>query len=193
MCSVIARIGGLALFAFGLGLIRADASAEPAEIRWNELATLIVGHRVSIPLAGGVVVEGDALSVRDQALMLDIGRTSDSRQYPKGQAAIPRESVTELRFVEHRGSGGRILGTAVGALVGLVVGGEIAFRGPNSEAVGISTFTASAVACTVAGYYAGKSSDRHSRWLRITRQPTGAGLPSSGIRKLTEVSAADTR
>jgi hypothetical protein len=193
MSSVLARIGGLVLVAFGVGLFRADASTEPAEIQWNELAALIVGHHVSIPLAGGVVVEGDALSVRAQALMLDIGRTSDSRQYPKGQTAIPRASVTEVRLAEHRGSGGRILGTVVGALVGMVVGGEIAVHGPNSEAAGVSTFTASAVACTVAGYYAGKSADRHSRWLRIAPLPAAGVLPSSGILKSAEVPAGDTR
>ncbi len=193
MRSVFARIGGLAVVAFGLGLFRADASAEPADIQWNELATLIVGHHVSIPLAGGVVVEGDALSVRDQALMLDIGRTSDSRQYPKGQTAIPRASITEVRLVEHRGSGGRILGTVVGALVGMVVGGEIAVHGTNSEAAAISTFTASAVACTVGGYYAGSGADRHSKWFRIAPQAAGSGMPAGGNRKLSEVPAGDAR
>jgi hypothetical protein len=181
------------LLAFGVGLFRADASTEPAEIQWNELATLIVGHHVSIPLAGGVVVEGDALSVRDQALMLDIGRTSDSRQYPKGQTAIPRASVTEVRLAEHRGSGGRILGTVVGALVGMVVGGEIAVHGTNSEGAGISTFTASAVACTVAGYYAGRSADRHSRLLRIAPQLAHSGLPVGGVGQPAEALAGAPR
>src|ERR1017187_9304927 len=80
----------------GAGLVR--ASAGPAEIRWNELSALIVGHYVTIPLAGGAVVAGDALSVRVDALMLDIRKTSNARQYPNGQILIPRTAVTEVRL-----------------------------------------------------------------------------------------------
>ena len=85
---------------------------------------------------------------------------------------IPGE-VT-LEGTERRGTGGRILGSAVGALVGVVAGAEIAVHGTHSEAAVVSTFTATAVVCTVAGYYAGRSADRHARLLRIA--PTvGAG------------------
>ena len=193
MKSVLARNGGFLLVAFGLRLFRLDASTGPAEVRWNELAGLLVGHQVSVPLAGGVVVEGETLSVREEALMLDIRKTSDSSRYPKGQTPIPRASITEVRIVEHRGSGGRILGTVVGALVGMVVGGEIAAHGANSEAATVLTFTASAVACTVAGYYIGRSADRHSTWLRIAPQPTASDLPARGVGRLAEAPLGDPR
>lgn len=152
---------------FLVAVLPATAATPPAEIRWNELAALIVGHHVSIPLPGGGSVEGEALSVRDDSLVLDIGKTSDPGRYPKGQTPIPRASVTEVRLVERRGSGGRILGTVVGALGGMVAGGEIAAHGTRSEGAVVSTFTATAVAGTVAGYFAGRSADRHTRLLRI--------------------------
>jgi hypothetical protein len=193
MKSVFVRNGVLLLVTLGLALFRANASAGPVEVRWNELATLLVGHHVSIPLAGGVVVEGETLSVRDESLMLDIWKTSDSSRYPKGQAPIPRASITVVRIMEQRGSGGRILGTIVGAIVGMVAGGEIAAHGANSEAAGIITFTASAVACTVAGYYAGRSSDRHSTWLRIAPQSAGSDLPARGVGRLAEAPSGDPR
>jgi hypothetical protein len=158
----------------GLGLFPAAAATAPADIRWNELAALIVGHHVSIPLPGGGFVEGEALSVRDDSLVLDIGKTSSASRYPKGQAPIPRASVTEVRLAERRGTGGRILGTVVGALAGAVAGAELAVHKTRSEAAGVPTFTATAVAVTVAGYCAGRSADRHTRLLRIA-PAAGAG------------------
>ena len=160
----------------GTGFVRASAGGGPAEIRWNELSALIVGHPVAIPLATGTEVAGEALSVRDDALMLDIRKTSDARRYPKGEALIPRTAVTEIRLTENRGAGARVLGSAVGALVGIVAGAEIAAHGTRTEGAAVSTFTAAAVACTVGGYYAGRSVDRHSRLLRIA-PAAGAGSP----------------
>ena len=167
MNNAIVRSAWLLVAAPGFGPFLSIAAAPPPEIRWNEMAALIVGHRVSIPLPGGGLVEGEALSVRDDSLVLDIGKTSDPIRYPKGQTPVPRASVTEVRLAERRGTGGRILGTAVGALAGIVAGAEIAVHGTQSEAAGVSAFTATAVAFTVAGYYAGRSADRHTRLLRI--------------------------
>jgi hypothetical protein len=150
-----------------VAVFRGAAAAPPAEIRWNELAALIVGHRVSVPLPGGGIVGGEALSVRDNTLVLDVGKTSDASRYPKGQTPIPRASVTEVRLAERGGVGGRILGSAVGALIGIVGGAEIAVHGTRSEGPAVSTFTATAVACTVAGYFAGRAVDRHTRVLHI--------------------------
>ncbi len=65
------------------GLMLAQATAQSAEIRWNELATLIAGQQVTIPLPGGGAVAGEVLSVRDDSLMLDVSRTSDAARYPK--------------------------------------------------------------------------------------------------------------
>ncbi len=185
MNKVPARAVLLLATLLGFGLFRANAGMAPVDIRWNELAALIVGHHVSIPVAGGGVVEGQALSVRDDGIMLDIVKTSDANLYAKGQTTIRRSTVTEVRLVERRGTGGRVLGTVVGALLGIVVGAEIAGHGTNSEAAGVSTFSAVAVACTVGGHYAGKRADSHTRLLRIAPSPAeSAALP---------VPAADAR
>ena len=158
----------LLLAAPSVGMFSAVAATHPSDIRWNELAALIIGHRVSIPLPGGILVEGEALSVRDDSLVLDIARTTNASRYPKGQTPIPRAAVTEVRLAERRSTGGRILGTAVGALTGVVAGAEIAVHGTHSEAAGVSAFTATAVAFTLGGYFAGRRVDRHVRLLRIT-------------------------
>ena len=138
-----------------------------AEIRWNELAALVVGQDVTIPLLGGGAVAGEVLSVREDSLMMDVRRTSNAARYPTGQTAIPRSAFAELRLNERHGAGGRILGSVVGALVGMVAGAEIAVRGTDSEGAAVTTFAATSVACTVGGYYAGRSMDRRTRVLHI--------------------------
>lgn len=170
---VFSRGVWLLAIALSLGPFCANAGTAPAEIRWNELAALIVDHHVSIPIAGGAVVEGEALSVRDDSLMLDIRNTSDASRYAKGQTSIPRSFVTEIRLAERRGTGGPILGTVVGALLGMVAGAEIAVHGTRSEAAGVSTFSAIAVASTVGGYYTGRSLERHMRLSRIAPPDRG--------------------
>jgi hypothetical protein len=77
--------------------------------------------------------------------------------------------------VERRSTGGRILGTAVGGLTGIVAGAEIAAHaeGFRSEGVMVSSFTATAVALTVTGFLIGRSADRHTRLLRIAPETGG--------------------
>src|SRR4051794_8800397 len=84
----------------------AGQAAEPtAEIHWNELAGLIAGQDIVVPLPGGAIA-GQALSVREDSLLMVVQRTSDPR-YPKGQASVPRAGISEIRLTEHRGTGGR--------------------------------------------------------------------------------------
>jgi len=144
----------------------AHAGEPAADIHWNELAGLIAGQDISIPLERGAVA-GQVLSVREDSLLMVVQRTSDPARYPKGQVAIPRANVSEIRLAEHRGSGGRVLGSVVGALLGIVAGAEIAVHGTNSEAAGVTVFSAVAVGVTVAGYYAGRGFDRNVRVLHI--------------------------
>lgn len=151
-------------------------AATPSEILWNELAALTVGHEVTIPLNDGATVRGEVLSVRKHDLLIDVARTSDSRRYPKGEVALPRTAFREVHLYERHGNGGRVLGSVVGALVGIVAGAEIAAHGTNTEAAAVPTFTGTAVASTVFGYYVGRSMDRRTRVLRISDAPDVATL-----------------
>jgi hypothetical protein len=156
-----------------LTLMPEAVGADQAPIHWGELSGLILGHEVTVPLEDGVVVAGQVLAVRDQSLMLDVRRTSNATRYPVGAASLPRAAITEIRVVEHRGSGGKILGTVVGLLAGFIVGAEVAAHGTRSEAAGVSTFSAIAVGGTVGGYYAGKSMDVRKRVLVVLPSVNG--------------------
>jgi hypothetical protein len=158
-----------------LGAARTAAGGDPVEIRWNELATQIVGREIAIPLEGGVTVAGQALAVGDQSLLLDIRKSSDPRRYARGETSLPRAAIAEVRVLEKRGKGGRVVGAVLGTLVGFVGGMEIAEASTrsSSNAAALSVFIAIWGGSAVGGYYAGRSTDRHWKRLRIAPAEPG--------------------
>ena len=170
----MSHFAGLPVAAALLSLVAlpAAAASAPIEVQWNELAPMILGQTVSVALSGGAVVQGEAVSVRDASLALNIRKTSDSRAYPRGEASLPRTAIVELRLVETRGVGGRVLGTVVGAIVGMVGGAELAVHSTNTEGPAVAAFTSVAVSSAVGGYYTGRMVDRHIRVIRIA-PPSG--------------------
>jgi hypothetical protein len=114
-------------------LVQASVHAEtrPLELKWGELAATIQGHRVELTLTGGTRVTGDVAAIRDDAMVLDVKKSSDARAYPKGNASIPRGSI-QLVKLKRSGAWGRTLGTTLGVLSGLTVGGYVAGTTQNS-------------------------------------------------------------
>src|ERR1700687_4019964 len=74
------------------------AASAPVELKWNELNTVIYGQIVELTLPGAFKIKGDVLAVREDALVLDIKTTSDAKAFPRGNAVIPRASVTLLKL-----------------------------------------------------------------------------------------------
>jgi hypothetical protein len=95
-----------------LSLFQASSQAEtrPLELKWNELAPTIQGHAVELTLSGGTKVTGDVAAIRDEAMVLDVKKTTDAKTYPKGNAAIPRASI-QLVKLKRSGAWGKTLGT----------------------------------------------------------------------------------
>ena len=101
------------------------AASKPVELKWNELSTVIYGQSVELTVPDASTIKGDVVAVRDDALVLDVKTTSNAKAFPKGNAAIPRASVTLLKLEKH-GSNWRTTGTIIGVLSGVMVGGYIA-------------------------------------------------------------------
>ena len=141
--------------------------AGPVRLRWNELAPLIQKKRVDVTLTDGTTVRGEAITVRDDALVMDVAGSSNARVYPKGNGPIPRTSVALIRLERMRGSWGRNLGTTIGLLSGLMIGGYVTAQVANSAGTGIPLFLVFASGVTMTGYYAGKSLDRKVTTIRI--------------------------
>jgi hypothetical protein len=107
------------------------------------------------------------VAVREDTLVMDVKKASGESHYAKGSATIPRGSIGLIRLDRKRGGWGRTMGTVVGVLTGLVLGGYTAAVHTNSAGVGIPVFLGIASGVSIAGYYAGKELDRRITSIKI--------------------------
>jgi hypothetical protein len=143
------------------------AQSTPTELKWGELDQLIGGHQIQLVLPDGTVIKGEAVAIREDSLVMDVKKTSNKDSQPKGNAAVPRDSVVLLRLERRRGSWGRSLGTTVGVIAGVVLGGYAAGTLTSSAGPGIATFIGVASLGTVAGNMAGAEMDRKVTFIKV--------------------------
>jgi hypothetical protein len=143
------------------------ATSGALELRWNELAPVISGRTITVVAPGGATLTGEVMTVRDDALLLEIKKSSNRAVYPGPSASIPREAVTQLTLERRRGSWGRNMGTIIGVLTGVVVGGYVAGTTADSAGTGIPIFLAIASGITVGGYYVGRAADTQTTVIRV--------------------------
>jgi hypothetical protein len=149
------------------GQTQVFAASTAVELKWDELHDIIYRHSVELTLPGAYTVKGDVAAVRADALVLDIKKTSDTKAFPKGNGVIPRSSITFLK-VEQRGkSNWHTMGTIIGVLSGVVLGGYIAGRTATDVGPGIAIFLTSASAISVAGFLAGRSIEKKTTMIRV--------------------------
>ena len=136
------------------------------EVRWSELAPLIVGRDVTVRLADGSSFRGELLVVRDDALVVaGAGRTA--AKAVNGSGAIERSLVQRIIVRKTTGAWGRHLGTVIGVMTGLLVGGYVTGQVADSAGVGSPLFLTLASGMTVAGYYTGRQLDTRVTVIRI--------------------------
>lgn len=152
------------------------AESSPVELRWNELASMIVGHQVEAVLADGAVLSGEAVTVRETALVMDVKEVHGAHEYQRGSATIPRAEVTLIKVQRTRGSWGRSMGTVVGVLSGVSVGSYVAAFHTSSASAGIPTFVGMASGMSLSGYYIGRQLDRRLTLIRIIPDKNSAVL-----------------
>ena len=138
--------------------------SKPLEMRWNELAPLIGGQRVEVLLNDGIKVKGEVIAVREDTILLDV--SAAAKGYPKGNGTVARSSLMQINLERRRGAWGRTLGTVLGILTGLTVGGYAAAH-TDSAGAGIPTFLGISSAIGTGGYYLGKRLDRRVTKIRI--------------------------
>jgi len=145
---------------------RSQAETKPLELKWNELAPTVQGHVVELTLSGGTKVTGEVAAIREDAMVLDVKKTTDAKAYSKGNGAIPRASI-QLVKLKRSGAWGKTLGTTLGVLSGVVVGGYVAARTQNDVGPGVAVFLVIASAMSVGGYFLGKNADQRSTTIRV--------------------------
>lgn len=130
------------------------AESKPVELKWSELAPLIQSRRVELTLVDGAKLKGEAVVVREDSIVL-------------GSGSIPRSSVSLIKLQRTRGSWGRKLGTVIGVLGGLVVGGYVTAVATNSAGAGIPLFLGMASGVTLGGYYIGRGIDYRTTLIKV--------------------------
>jgi len=145
-----------------------SAESKPLELKWTELAPVIVSHGIELELSDGGKIRGEAIAIREDTMVVDVRKSTGTKAYAKGSATIPRGAITLITLVKTRGSWGAGIGTTVGVVAGLGIGGySAAHTDSGGAAVAILVAVISGVA--VIGYYAGKGLD--TRRTRITILP----------------------
>jgi hypothetical protein len=126
-----------------------------------------VGHSLQIIMPDGAAIKGETIAVREDALLVDIKHTSNTAVHPKGNALIPKAQVNLIRLERRRGSWGRNLGTVLGVLTGVVVGGYVAGTRTNSAEAGIPVFLGIAGGVSASGYIIGRKADKQTVMIKI--------------------------
>jgi hypothetical protein len=143
------------------------AQTKPLEMKWNELSPLLSGHRVTLTLTDGSSVQGEAVAIRDDGILMDVSTAVQG--YAKGSGSVPRASIVLIDLQRTKGSWGRVLGTVIGVLGGIALGVYVDARNLWSSSAGQETvtFVGIAAAGALTGYFGGKAIDRRVTHIRI--------------------------
>jgi len=147
----------------------AAAAPGPVELKWSELGPHIQGRDIKLALPDGAILMGEVEALREDALVLNVRKTSNSKTHPKGNAVLPRTSVSELSLKESPGKWGRSVGVSLGGLTGATLGGYTAVTTANSAGAGLATFLVITGAGTLTGYFLGKAADGRVKRIRVVQ------------------------
>jgi hypothetical protein len=136
-------------------------SREQRQTTWEGL-TVVVGHTVKIVMPDGARIEGKATGVEVDALAIEIYKTTNKTNYPKGKFLVPRATLKAVdmdRPTGHWRAAGLAIGGGVGAAVAF---GAYELRGFRSVGRWEALLMAGAVALPVGGYLIGRRADRRT-------------------------------
>jgi hypothetical protein len=102
----------LALFMIIPTLLQA---AEPLRVGWQQVPSVCADRKALIRLASGTRIEGRLMSVSPASFEMEVQRTSNKSEVPKGIRTLDRASLAELRVRDKR-IAGRVTGTIIGVM-----------------------------------------------------------------------------
>lgn len=141
------------------------AQSKPLEMKWSELPPMLTGHHVTLTLADGTPVKGEAVAIREDTILLDV--SSPVKGYARGNGSVPRASIRLIDLERAKGRWGRTIGTVIGVLGGVTLGGYVAVTQHQSGGAATGTFLGIAAAGSVAGYFAGRGLDKRVTHIQI--------------------------
>jgi hypothetical protein len=154
---------GLLLMLAGGALRLGAESREQRQVTWEGL-TVVVGRTVRIVMPDGACIEGKATGVEVDALAMEIRKTTNKVNYPKGKFLAPRATL-KVVDVERPTGHWRVVGLAVGGGVGAVMAVlaiELADGGWQTRHPVAAELGAGAVGVPIGGYLLGRRADRRT-------------------------------
>ena len=129
-------------------------------VHWRDLGPIVAGKDIIVVLADGKRVKGHGASIEADSLLID---THAQRRQP-----VPRNMVREIRMARSAGYKWRLIGTALGAGIGIAIAVPVLAETHN-EGSGRYDGAAIGLAGGLAalGYLAGWSADRRGDVLRV--------------------------
>jgi hypothetical protein len=127
--------------------IRAE---EQLRLKWSEIAPVVTGKRVWLPLSGGVRVVGTVQVVEPTGLKIEVTKTSDRQTYPKGLVSIPRSAIATIRLNKPAGHKGIIIGGAVGGGIAAAASAPLIAIKNNEGGTGADPYIAAAILIPIA-------------------------------------------
>jgi hypothetical protein len=142
-------------------LLACSCLAMPNEIavHWSNLERIIGGKNVVLGLRDGKRVKGSTVSVEADSIVI---------QTRKARESVPRNSVREVRLPRQAGYKWRIIGTAIGAGVGLAIAVPVLTETHNE---GSGRYDGAAIGLVgglaALGYLGGWSVDKSGDLIRV--------------------------
>ena len=157
-----------ALLLLALPALQSQQPTRSVELQWGELAPLFGNQRVKLALPDGAVIAGEAITVREDTLVIDVKKTSDKKAHPKDYSPIPRESVTLFEVDRRCRKGARAIGATVGVVSGVFGGGYVTAKLADQTAAGfLATCAGVASASSVGGFLVGKEIDTDLTYVKV--------------------------
>ncbi len=138
-----------------------QAQSEYQSLSWSKLGAAVANQEVTLVLSSGVRVKGTVESVLEDALAVNIHKTSNTRLYAAGQASIARKDISEVRIKRVKGPG-RVIGAAGIGAAGAFASLPWALsenRVNVSDSSRMASWAVISAGCVVGGYLIGRAID----------------------------------
>jgi hypothetical protein len=155
-------------------LAATPAWADERSLHWSELSAFIADHSITLTLPDGARIEGRAIAVEPQRLIVDVRKTSDPQGHARGRQLIPR-SQAQVLVVNRPTVRWRIIGTTVGAGAGVPLGAVVALEkdglfGGKGNGTGIIVALIAGLAAV--GFLIGWAADRRKTTVTVISEPS---------------------
>ena len=149
------------------------AEARKERIAWPEVKSATRSATITMILPSGTEIRGKVLEVQPQALIVDVTKTSNSRDVEKGRASIPRASASTIHARKCGVKWRAILAIGLpagllAATAGAINAQSTTVKGGEAYGVGVGVAAGSAVA----GYFIGRKLDCHDTDIAVIQDGT---------------------